>query len=256
MQQLLAPGGCPWDREQSFASLRRYVLEEACEVIDAIDGGNPEELREELGDLLLQIVFQAELARAQGWFGPDDVVATICDKLERRHPHVFGSLVLDDADQVRRNWVRIKQREKQGRSLLAGIPRSLPALTRAQRVGEQARTVGFDWKDASGPRDKVREELDELDVAVASGATERVQSELGDVLFALVNLARHLGVDPERALRSTTDRFAARFAHVERRVQEQHGGFDGGPGDGAQRVPVETLDSYWEEAKDIEKETP
>jgi tetrapyrrole methylase family protein/MazG family protein/ATP diphosphatase len=256
MQRLLAPDGCPWDREQSFATLRRYVLEEACEVIDAIDAGDRGALREELGDLLLQVVFQAELARAEGAFGPDDVVGAICEKLERRHPHVFGALAVRDADHVLRNWERIKSGEKDGRGLLDGIPRSLPALVRAQRVGEKVQRVGFDWPDAWGSRAKVTEELGELDRAIACAERAALEEELGDVLFALVNLARHVGVDAEGALRATTDKFIRRFGHVEQRVRERHGGF-GAPtaADEASSapLPLEVLDGYWDEAKAAEK---
>jgi MazG family protein len=250
MQRLLAPDGCPWDREQTFASLRRYVVEEACEVVDAIDDGDRGELRAELGDLLLQVVFQAELARAEGSFGPDDVVAGICDKLVRRHPHVFGDAHADTAAEVLQNWERIKakeRRDKPNRGVLAGVPRSLPALTRAQRVGEKVARVGFDWPDARGSRGKVGEELGELDAAIASGDKDRVEAELGDVIFALVNLARHVDVDAEGALRRTIDEFTRRFDHVEARVHDKHGGWPTSTAD--DRLTLEELDGYWEEAK-------
>src|SRR5262245_2095717 len=252
MQRLLAPDGCPWDREQSLATLRKYVLEEACEVIDAIDGGDRRELCAELGDLLLQVVFQAELARVEGAFGPDDVVAGICDKLVRRHPHVFEAQDPSlDADQVLRNWERIKAAEKSGKSargVPGGVPRSLPALTRAQRIGEKVARVGFDWPDARGSRQKVEEELGELDQAIASGDHDRVEAELGDVLFALVNLARHVDVDAEGALRRTIDKFTKRFDHVEARVQKKHGGWPTSAAD--DKLTLEELDGYWEEAKE------
>jgi len=249
MQRLLAPGGCPWDREQTYASLRRYVLEEAHEVIDAIDAGDLSGLREELGDLLLQVVFLAELGRRDAAFGPDDVIRTLCEKLVRRHPHVFGEVTVTGAAEVLRNWEAIKAEEK-ARGLLDGVPRSLPALGRAQRISERVSRVGFDWADAQGSRQKVQEELGELDEAVASADRDRVQQELGDLLFALVNFARHQGVNAEAALAKTADRFAARFAHVERRVRERHGGWprteDGKPGRG---LELAELDAYWEEAK-------
>jgi tetrapyrrole methylase family protein/MazG family protein/ATP diphosphatase len=246
MQRLLAEDGCPWDREQTFASLRRFVLEEACEVIDAIDRGDREELKGELGDLALQVVFQAELGRREGSFGPDDVVAAICDKLVRRHPHVFGDAVASGSEEVLRNWELIKakeQQEKGERRLLDAVPRSLPALVRAQRVGEKVARVGFDWAHQSGSRAKVGEELAELDEAIASADPRAVQAELGDVLFALVNLARHLGVDAESALRETTDKVTRRFAHVEDEVRAKRGGFPAEP------LALEELDRYWENAK-------
>ncbi len=248
MRRLLAPDGCPWDREQSFETLRKYVLEEACEVIDAIDSGDRTALREELGDLLLQVVFQAELARCEAAFGIDDVVAGIVDKLVNRHPHVFGDVEARDADEVLRNWEKLKAREKGERGILAGVPRSMPALTRAQRIGEKVSRVGFDWQDRSGSRAKVAEELGELDEAIELGKQDDVEEEMGDVLFALVNLARHLSVDAEGALRRTIDKFTTRFAHVERRAREEHGGW-GDAGGGERHIPLEVLDRYWEEAK-------
>ena len=258
MRRLLAPDGCPWDREQTPDTLKRYVLEEACEVIDAIEEkGDPTRahLREELGDLLLQVVFQAELARRDGTFGPDDVVEAIVEKLVRRHPHVFAISPGDakiDTERVLQNWEQLKAKEKGDRGLLEGMPRSLPALVRAQRVGEKVARVGFDWPSIEGSREKVTEELGELDAAIArlpeGGALEDVEEELGDVLFALVNLARHVktkdggGIDAEGALRRTTDKFIARFAHVEKRVREERGGFGTHPS-------LEVMDAYWEEAK-------
>jgi len=246
MRRLLAPNGCPWDREQSLETLRKYVLEEACEVIDAIESGSREALREELGDLLLQVVFQAELLRKEGKFAIDDVIAGIVEKLVSRHPHVFGDVKAETAHEVLTNWEKLKAKEKQGRGILAGVPRSLPALVRAQRIGEKVSRVGFDWPDSRGSMEKVREEIGELERAIASGDAHHQEEELGDVLFALVNLARHLEVDAEGALRRTIDKFTTRFAHVEQRVKEEHGGW----GDtGKDKLPLETLDQYWEEAK-------
>jgi MazG family protein len=251
MQRLLAPDGCPWDREQNYDSLRKYVLEEACEVIDAIDSGSREALKDELGDLLLQVVFLGELARRDGAFGPDDVVRAIVEKLVRRHPHVFGEVEVTGSAEVLNNWDKIKLQEYGDRGVLAGLPGSFPALARAQRMSEKVSKVGFDWPDARGSRDKVSEELGELDEAVAGGDKERIESELGDVLFALVNFARHQGVNAELSLRKTADRFARRFAHVEARVQECDGGFprdqDGKPTRG---LSLDKLDGYWNEAKE------
>jgi tetrapyrrole methylase family protein/MazG family protein/ATP diphosphatase len=243
MRRLLAPNGCPWDREQSLESIRKYVLEEACEVIDAIDAKNRDLLKEELGDLLLQVVFCSELARTEKAFALDDVVSGIVEKLVTRHPHVFGDLDVETADEVLRNWEKIKAQEKKDRGLLSGVPRSMPALNRAQRIGEKVQRVGFDWPDARGSREKVAEELGELDRAIASGDAIAIEEEMGDVLFALVNLSRHVKVDAEGSLRRTIDKFTKRFDHVEARVKEKHGGWAGEP------MPLEVLDGYWEEAK-------
>jgi tetrapyrrole methylase family protein/MazG family protein/ATP diphosphatase len=251
MRRLLAPDGCPWDREQDYRSLRRYVLEEACEVIDAIDAGSPEELADELGDLSLQVVFLSELARRDGAFGPDDVVRAICEKLVRRHPHVFGDTEVSGADEVVRNWDEIKRQEKANRPLLDGIPRALPALERAARIGEKVSRVGFDWPDREGSRAKVTEELGELDEAIAASDPARIQAELGDVLFALVNLGRQCGVDAEAALTATSDEFRRRFDHVEQRVKERHGDWPRDErGKPARGIPLEELDGYWSEAKE------
>lgn len=263
MRRLLSPDGCPWDRQQTPRSLSRYVLEEACEVVDAIESGDRDHLREELGDLLLQVVFQAEIARREGDFGPDDVVDGIVDKLVRRHPHVFGERrpdgtmgprpSVEDAAEVLNNWERQKAVEKAGRGLLEGVPRALPALVRAQRIGEKVARVGFDWPTLEGSRAKVTEEIGELDAAIARGDREAIEEELGDVFFALVNLARHLpaegsaGVDAEAALRKTIDKFVGRFAHVERKIRDDHGGF-------AAKPSLELMDRYWEEGKALARE--
>ena len=250
MQRLLAADGCPWDRQQDYRSLRRFVLEEACEVIDAIDADDAEQLKEELGDLALQVVFLAELARRDARFGPDDVVRAVCEKLIRRHPHVFGDTSAHTAGEVVRNWEAIKQTEKRERGVLDGVPRSLPALDRAQRMSDKASRVGFDWPDGRGPRAKVDEELRELDAAIESGDSDRVEHEFGDLLFALVNLARHQGLDAELALRRTAQCFSERFAHVEARVKERHGGWPRDErGEPASGLLLEELDRYWEEAK-------
>ena len=241
MQRLLAPDGCPWDREQTLETLRNYVIEEAHEVVDAIDRGDPDDLREELGDLLLQIVFQAELARQQRWFGPDDVIAAICEKLVRRHPHVFGDEKAETSREVLTNWERIKAREKRGRGALEGVPVALPSLLRALRMSEKAARVGFDWPDGQGARAKVGEELGELDRALASGDKVHAERELGDLLFALVNYARKLELDPEAALRGTLARFADRVQYVERTALEA--------GRPAEELSPAELDALWVEAK-------
>jgi len=247
MRRLLAPDGCPWDREQTEHTLKRYVLEEACEVIDAIDSGQPGAVCDELGDLALQIVFLGEIGRKRGQFGPDDVIRARCEKLVRRHPHVFADAHVDGADDVVRNWDAIKKTERGVRPLLEGVPRALPPLQRSQRVSEKVAKVGFDWPDAVGSRAKVAEELGELDEAIYGGDVSRIRDELGDVLFALVNLARHLGVDADSALGGTCERFVKRFAQVEKSVIEKHGGWPSA--DAGEKLPLEELDGYWENAK-------
>ena len=224
MQRLLAPDGCPWDREQTLATLVPYLVEETYEVVDALAAGNVDDHREELGDLLLQIVFQSELRFTEGKFGIDDVARGIVTKLVRRHPHVFGEVVANDAEAVLANWAKLKAEEKAEKGkhgALDGIPKSAPGLLRATRAGEKAGAVGFDWPDADGPRAKVDEELRELDEARASGDRARMHDELGDVLFAIANLARKLDLDAEQAMRDSTDRFARRFRHVEKTLADQ-----------------------------------
>src|SRR6516225_3422520 len=202
MQRLLAPDGCPWDREQTLETLVPYLVEETYEVVDAIAAGDVADHREELGDLLLQIVFQSELRFSEGKFGIDDVARGIVAKLVRRHPHVFGDVVAKDAGSVLANWAKLKaveKAEKGKHGALDGIPQSAPALLRATRAGEKAGAVGFDWPDADGPREKLEEELREFDEAWARNDRAAMQHELGDVLQTVVNLARKLGLDAEQA---------------------------------------------------------
>ena len=250
MQRLRAPDGCPWDREQTLASLRPYVLEETYEVLEAIDGGDVAGHREELGDLLLQIVFQAELRREAGAFEFADVADAISDKLVSRHPHVFGDATVHDAEGVLKQWAALKRVEKArkggGQSALEGVPREMPALARADRLTEKASRVGFDWPDAAGARAKVVEELAELDEAIASGDRAAVEHELGDTLFALANLARKVGVAPEEALRGTIGRFIARFNHVEAGLAAR--GIP--PGEAS----LAEMDGLWDEAKRLERQ--
>jgi tetrapyrrole methylase family protein / MazG family protein len=244
MQRLLAPGGCPWDREQTLETLVPYLVEETYEVVDALATGNADDHREELGDLLLQIVFQSELRFSEGRFGIDDVARGIVAKLVRRHPHVFGDLAVTGADEVLANWATIKaaeKAEKGKRGALEGIPKSAPALIRATRAGEKAGAVGFDWPDADGPRAKIDEELRELDQARAANDRAAIERELGDVLFATCNHARKLGLDPESALRAATDRFARRFAHVEDALGSQ--------GRTVRDASPDEQDRLWEAAK-------
>jgi tetrapyrrole methylase family protein/MazG family protein/ATP diphosphatase len=237
-------GGCPWDLEQTTASIAPYTLEEAYEVVDAIERSDVAALKEELGDLLLQVVFHARIAEERGEFDFAAVAQGIAAKLVRRHPHVFGDERLDGAAAQSRRWEELKAAEKaaagRGASVLDDVPLALPALARAAKLGRRAARIGFDWPDAGGARAKVDEELAELDAARAGGAQARIAAELGDVLLAVTNLARHLAVDPEAALRAANARFASRFAHVERRARAS------GATDAA------TLESYWQEAKSAE----
>jgi MazG family protein len=245
MARLRGPGGCPWDREQTLSSLRPYLLEETYEVLEAIDAGDPREHCEELGDLLLQIVFQTQLTKETGAFTFADVAEAISDKLVSRHPHVFGTSEVKDAEGVLRQWAQLKKKEKEakggGKSALEGVPREMPALARAERLGEKASRIGFDWPDASGPRAKVDEELSELDASIASGDRGAIERELGDVLFAVANLARKLSLPPEEALRGAIGRFIQRFEHVERELERAgvpHG-----------EASLARMDELWNEAK-------
>jgi MazG family protein len=218
-------GGCPWDREQDFASIAPHTIEEAYEVADAIERLDLGSLREELGDLLFQVAFHSQLAAERGAFVFDDVVDAICDKLTRRHPHVFGGAAVADADEQTRVWELMKAAERRekgrGDGTLADIPGALPALTRARKLGRRAADAGFDWPDAAGPRAKIDEELAELDCAASGRDAQRLEAEFGDLLFSAVNLARHLDIDPEAALRRANDRFSRRFHHVERALSER-----------------------------------
>jgi MazG family protein len=248
MTTLRAPGGCDWDRAQDLKTLRPYLLEEAHEVLDILDdlgpdgsGPRSEEHRDELGDLLLQIVFQAELQREQGRFDVADVCDAVRAKLERRHPHIFG-----DADKPP-SWEAIRAAERadhgeRHKSALDGVPRELPALLRALRVGEKAHAVGFDWPDHTGVLDKIEEELGEVREAIANESPERVADEIGDVLYALVNLSRHMGVDPEAALRGTISKFEDRWRHVEGQLTAK--------GKTPHGMELDELEAHWQQAKE------
>ena len=225
MKRLRDPsGGCPWDLEQTFATIAPYTIEEAYEVADAIEGGDPTHLRDELGDLLFQVVFHARMAEERGWFDFDAVATAIHDKLLRRHPHVFSDTAFATDAERSANWEDQKARERDesaqkrgaaAASVLGDIPKALPALSRAAKLGKRASRVGFDWPDAAGIRDKVNEELAELDAAAASADADAIAEELGDTLFTLVNLGRKLHVDAEEALRNANSKFDRRFRHME-----------------------------------------
>jgi MazG family protein len=253
MDKLRDPGGCPWDREQTLRTLTPYLLEEAHEVIEAIESGDAQHHREELGDLLFQIVFQSRIAREEGKFDFAAVCDGISEKLMRRHPHVFGDVTVSGSREVIQNWERIKADERKAkgdkpRSAIGGVPVALPALVRAERLTEKAGAVGFDWPDARSVLAKIREELEELEGAMQSGAQGEIEHELGDLLFALANLGRWVKVHPEEALRGTLRRFESRFHFVEAELAK------GG------RSPRESnlaeMDALWDEAKRRERSSP
>ena len=250
MERLRGPQGCPWDREQTLRTLRPYVLEETYEVLEAIDAGDAREHCAELGDLLLQIVFQAQLRKEEGAFEFADVADAISDKLISRHPHVFGDSDAKDAEAVLKQWAALKREERRkkggGESVLEGVPKEMPALARADRLTEKASRIGFDWPDAAGARAKLAEELGELDEAIAAGDRDAIEHELGDTLFAAANLARKLGVAPEEALRGTLARFVARFTHIERELARR--------GIGHGEATLEQMDALWDEAKGLERQ--
>lgn len=270
VHRLRAPGGCPWDRAQTHQSLRQYLIEEAYEVLDAIDRvGSTEDLkrpevrepfREELGDLLMQVLLHSEMASEEGAFNIHDVARGLDEKLIRRHPHVFGEAKADSADAALTNWEKLKAEEKAKKpdaSVLDGVPRGLPSLQRAARVIEKVTKVGFQWKDMAGPLAKVDEELGELkqeiraledarDEAEREALRRKVEGELGDLFFTVANVAYLLKISPEDALRSTLARFESRFRHVERRIKEQ--------GRRLEDSNLEEMDRHWEEAKARERE--
>jgi tetrapyrrole methylase family protein/MazG family protein len=243
MKRLRGPGGCPWDAEQTHESLMRYLLEETYEVIEAVDARSPEHLKEELGDLLLQPVFHAAIAEEAGTFTINDVIRTLCEKLVRRHPHVFGDLQIADSAAQVENWEQIKKIEKstERSSALSGVPPHLPALLKAQKITEKAARVGFDWEHVDQVMAKVLEELHEFEEAMSAGDNQHMEAELGDLLFAIVNLGRFLSINPEEALRKTISRFQRRFQHVENRLHAQ--------GKQMSTTSLAEMDGLWEEAK-------
>lgn len=246
MDRLRDPGGCPWDREQTLDSLTGYLLEEAHEVVEAAHSDSPSKLKEELGDLLLQIVFMARIAHEHDWFAVDDVSDAISDKLIRRHPHVFGDVAVNGSGEVKQNWEAIKQRERGAgdASVLSGVPAALPALLKAFRVTEKAAAVGFDWRRPHDVIAAIRAEIDELEQELerpAAGDDRRVREEMGDVLLAIANLARHLGVEPETALQRSTATFIDRFTAMEGVVHAR--------GATLQQLRLEEMDAVWQQVK-------
>ena len=242
-------GGCPWDLEQDFASIAPYTIEEAYEVAEAIAEGDRGHLREELGDLLLQVVFHSQMASEEGSFTFEEVAAAINDKMVRRHPHVFGEADAKDAGAVSANWESIKEQERKGKkkddSALADVPAALPALMRAQKLQARAARVGFDWPSHEGVREKIREELLEVEEAIIRGDAAHIAEEIGDLLFAVVNLARFMGVDAETALRDANQKFSRRFRAVEEGIRAG--------GRAMKDATLEEMEALWVAAK--QKET-
>jgi len=246
MRKLRAPDGCPWDREQTHESLKSGLIEEAYEVIDAIESGNRSDLEEELGDLLLQIVFHSQLGEEEGVFGFSDVADGVSDKLVRRHPHVFGEVKVSGTSEVLQNWDAIKKAEKQGKgdapaSIVAGIPKHLPALQKAHQIQKRAARAGFDWDNIDDVFDKLHEEIDEVKEAIARNHEEDIRDELGDLLFSAVNVSRFLGYNPEELLNRNIKKFVRRFQAVEEKVHATGKGF--------KEFSLKELDVFWDEAK-------
>ncbi len=250
MRQLRAPDGCPWDREQTHETLKPYLIEEAYEVLDAIDSGDDAELTGELGDVLLQVVFHAQLASEEGRFDVEDVSRSIAEKLERRHPHVFGDVRADTPEKVLVNWDAIKKTEKRDKGgepkgLLDDVPRHLPALSRAEDLQKKAARVGFDWEKLEEVTTKAKEEVNEfIETLNREESSEHIREELGDLLFSIVNVARFVGISAEDALTRTNQKFISRFQYIERKLEEQ--------GTSPDEATLEQMDVLWEEAKEGE----
>ena len=237
---------CPWDREQTFDSLRNNTIEEVYELADAITDKNMEGIKEELGVLLLHVAFYSKLGDEQGAFDYTDVANGVCDKLIYRHPHVYGDIHADTPEEVKQNWEALKLRKKKRKSgTLGGVPVSLPAMVKAFRVGEKAAAVGFDWEKREDVWTKVREELREVDVEIEAKDKERLTDEMGDLFFALINACRLYGIDPEGALERTNKKFIRRFNHIEQRAEEQ--------GKTLSQMTLSEMDGYWNEVKQNEK---
>lgn len=247
MTTLRGPGGCPWDRKQTLPDLKPYVIEEAYEVVDAIDRDDRAALVEEVGDHLLEAVFIAEITREEGTFDIYDSITAVHDKLVRRHPHVFGDVEAKDAEEVLVNWEKLKsdERKAEKKSVLSGVPQSLPSLLKASRLTEKASRVGFDWRRTEDVFDKVDEELGELREAVGGGDVAKIEEEIGDLLFTIANIARKVGVNAEEALQSTNRKFLRRFGAMESYVHER--------GQNLDQLSLEEMDQLWDEAKRAER---
>lgn len=247
MTTLRGPNGCPWDRKQTLPDLKPYVIEEAYEVVDAIDRDDRASLAEEVGDMMLEAVFIAEVTREEGSFDIYDAITAVHDKLVRRHPHVFADAQANDAEEVLVNWEKLKneERKSENKSLMAGVPQSMPALLKASRLTEKASRVGFDWRRTEDVFAKLDEELAEVHEAIASGDAAKVHDELGDLLFTIANIARKLNVNPEEALQSTNRKFTRRFESMERAVRDEGRNLD--------QLSLEEMDTLWNDAKAAER---
>ncbi len=245
METLRGENGCPWDKAQKREDLKTYLVEETYEVIDAIDSKSDEKLKEELGDLLLQIVFHAEISKEEGKFDIEDVSESINEKLIRRHPHVFGDTKAKTPDVVLRNWEKIKKKEKEGKSTFDGVPKILPALLKSYRLQEKASRVGFDWEESIEVEKKIKEEWKELKNAIKTKDKEKIKEELGDLLFAIVNFSRFLKLDPEDTLQMANEKFVKRFKKMEEKARKR--------GEELHGMTLSEMDSLWEEAKKEEK---
>jgi len=247
MTRLRGPDGCPWDRKQTLSTLKPFIVEESYEVVEAIDQDDRAALAEELGDFLLQAVFVSEIARQEGSFDIYDVITAIYNKLVKRHPHVFGDVEAKDAEQVLVNWEKLKNEERkaENKSVLAGVPQSLPALLKASRLTEKAARVGFDWRRADDVFAKIDEEIAELRQAIEGKNPQNIHDEIGDLLFSVANIARKLGVNPEEALQSANRKFTRRFESMERSVRSEGRNLD--------QLTLEQMDALWDEAKAAER---
>lgn len=246
VQTLRGPTGCPWDKEQTHQSLTRYAIEEAAELAEAIDGKEPSAICEELGDVLLQVVLHAEIARQEGQFDISDVIQGLNEKMIRRHPHVFGDKNFKNAGEVVSHWQELKKKEKVGKPLSGGLPKELPSLIASQKIGERTRSFRFDWEKIGDVKAKVDEEMQELSVALADDDRAEQESELGDVLFSLAQLARHLKLDAESALRNTNRRFETRFLKMQELI--------GNEGLDLQKMTPQKMEEFWQRAKREVKE--
>ena len=242
MAKLRSADGCPWDREQTRAGLTKYLIEETYEVVEAIEEEDPEKIREELGDLLFQIVFHCQIGKERGEFGIEDVIDKISEKMISRHPHVFGDAKFETSEEVVKQWEDRKKEEGKNReSILEGVPKEMPSLLRAHRIQSRASKAGFDWSHVDGALEKLEEELHEFRVAIKNKEQKEIEDELGDVFFSLVNVARFVGVNPEDALRKTISKFISRFRYIEMKAADK--------GVRLSDMTIEEMDSLWDEAK-------